>query len=123
MLYSVEEKWIKGLIERDTYTRWYDAYTNNIITLKGTIERLDTNGDKVMTIFNRNLFKLTGVKYIYTSCETLDKREFVKVVFDSNLYYENGIYRTPTMVGLLSHNSLKMKEKGYLIYEKKGMIV
>lgn len=41
------------------------------------------------------------------------------MVFDSNLYYENGIYRTPTMLGLLSHNHLKMKEKGLLIYEKK----
>ena len=41
------------------------------------------------------------------------------MVFDSNLYYENGIYRTPTIFRLLSHNRLKMKEKGLLIYEKK----
>src|SRR5690606_1117557 len=49
----------------------------------------------------------------------LQKREFVNRVFDSNLYYEKGIYRTPTMLGLLSHKHLKMKEKGLLIYEKK----
>ena len=41
------------------------------------------------------------------------------MMFDSNLYYENGIYRTPTMLDLVSHSHLKMKEKGLLIYEKK----
>ncbi len=41
------------------------------------------------------------------------------MVFDSNLYYENGTYRTPTMMELLTHNTLKMKEKELLIYNKK----
>lgn len=39
------------------------------------------------------------------------KREFVNLVFDSNLYYENGIYRTPTMLNTFSSNSLKIKQK------------
>ncbi len=51
------------------------------------------------------------MRHIYTVSDTLQKREFVNRVFDSNLYYKNGIYRTPTMLGLLSHNHLKMKEK------------
>ena len=45
------------------------------------------------------------------------------MVFDSNLYYEKGIYRTPAMLGLLSRNHLKMKEKRLLIYEKKEGIL
>lgn len=57
--------------------------------------------------------------YIYTSADTLKKREFVKTVFDNNLYYKNGIYRTPTMLNPLSYNHLKMKQKGLLIYKKK----
>ena len=59
------------------------------------------------------------MSHVYSTSDTLQKREFVNMVFDSNLYYENGIYRTPTMLGLVSHNHLKMKEKGLLIYEKK----
>lgn len=49
----------------------------------------------------------------------MHKRQFVSMVFDNNLYYQDGIYRTPTMMDMLAHNSLLMKEKGYLIYEKK----
>ena len=59
------------------------------------------------------------MRYVYTVFDALQKREFVKMVFDSNLYFENGIYRTPIMLDLVSHNHLKMKEKGLLIYEKK----
>ena len=48
-----------------------------------------------------------------------EKRELVRLGFDSKLYYKNGVYRTPYMIDCLSHNHLKMKEKGLLIYEKK----
>lgn len=44
---------------------------------------------------------------------------FVNLVFDCKLYYENNSYRTPYVLKHLSHNQLKMKEKGLLIYEKK----
>jgi site-specific DNA recombinase len=63
------------------------------------------------------------MRYVYTSADTIKKREFVSMVFDNNLYYQDGIYRIPTMMDMLAHNSLLMKEKGYLIYEKKGMIL
>ncbi len=38
-LFSVEEKWIKNEISRDTYNRWYSTYKQSIIKLSGTIER------------------------------------------------------------------------------------
>jgi hypothetical protein len=71
------------------------------------------------SILEDNLNLLTDMRQVYTVSDTLQKREFVNKVFDSNLYYENGIYRTPAMLGLLSHNHLKMSEKRLLIYEKK----
>jgi site-specific DNA recombinase len=63
---------------------------------------------------------LVNQSHVFHFDDTLQKREFVNQVFDNNLYYENGIYRTPTMLNIFSHNHLKMKEKGYLIYKKIG---
>ncbi|MNQ64759.1 hypothetical protein D3C85_791940 [compost metagenome] len=57
--------------------------------------------------------------HVANNGNTLKKREFVNMVFDTNLYYEKGIYRTPTMMKVFSGNSLVMKDKGVLIYEKK----
>ena len=47
------------------------------------------------------------MKFVYSKANTLQKREFVNIVFNSNLYYEKGIYRTPTMMDLFSINHLK----------------
>lgn len=59
------------------------------------------------------------MNFIYDQADTIQKREFVNTVFDSNLYYENVVYRTPTMIDLFSSNHLKMKEEILLIYTKK----
>ncbi len=118
-LFSVEEKWISNDINKDTYNRWHLIYNNEISNLKGAVERLGNDQSRAFSILEDRLELLTDMKHVYSRADTLQKREFVNMVFDSNLYYENGIYRTPTMLGLLSHNHLKMKEKGLLIYEKK----
>lgn len=87
--------------------------------MNSTIERLNTDQGHVFKILENKLELLTDLCHVYDSADTMQKREFVNLVFDSNLYYEKGIYRTPTMLDFLSHNHLKMKEKGLLIYEKK----
>ena len=62
---------------------------------------------------------LADIKQVYLQSDIIQKRESVKLVFDSNLYYQEGIYRTPTMMDILSVNYQKMKEKGLLDYQKK----
>lgn len=118
-MFSLEEKWIKNEVSKDTYERWYSNYNSTILSAKEAILRLSKNEGHAFTILEKNLEMLTDVRYVYSKADILQKREFVNLVFDSNLYYHNGIYRTPTMMNIFSHNYLKMKEKGCLLYEKK----
>lgn len=118
-LNSVEEKWFTNEINKDTYDRWYTTYSDLILKLTATIERLSVNQGKAFEVLESKLDLLGDIRYLYTKSDTLQKREFVNMVFDGNLYYEQGIYRTPTMMDILSHSASKMEEKGYLIYQKK----
>jgi DNA invertase Pin-like site-specific DNA recombinase len=118
-LNAVEEKWFKDEINKDTYDRWYSTYSDLILTLTASIERYGTNQGKAFEILDSKLDLLGDIRHIYTKSDILQKRQFVNTVFDGNLYYQEGIYRTPTMLDLLSHNASKMEEKGYLIYQKK----
>ncbi len=118
-LYTLEEKWISNEISRETYNRWYSTYNYSSLNLKGAIERLSTNVGDVYKILQKNMDLLTDIPYVYSKSTTLQKREFISTVFDSNLYYKEGVYRTPTMSSIFSHNYLLMKDKGCLIYEKK----
>ena len=121
-MFSVEEKWIKNEISKDTYDRWYSTYSSTILSCKSALERLAKTENHAYTILQKNLDMLGNIKEIYIQANIIQKREFVKLVFDNNLYYQDGIYRTPTMIDSLYHNRLIMKEKGLLVCNKKRMI-
>ncbi len=118
-LFSIEEKWITNKITQDTYERWFSTINNSRISLRASIERLSGNQDKTYKILQKNLDKLSDLEFVFTNTNTLEKQELVKLGFEQNLYYHDGVYRTPTMIDLLAHNSHIMREKGLLIYEKK----
>ncbi|PZQ96248.1 MAG: hypothetical protein DI539_30305, partial [Flavobacterium psychrophilum] len=118
-LFSIEEKWITNKITQDTYERWFTSINNNRMSLRASIERLSGNHNKTYRILKNNLEKLSDLEFVFEKTNTLEKQELVKVGFEQNLYYQDGVYRTPTMIDLLAHNSHIMKEKGLLIYEKK----
>jgi site-specific DNA recombinase len=116
---SIEEKWINNQINQETYQRWFTTIINNRMLLNASISRLSQDQDKVYNALYKNLERLTDLKYVFTHASTTEKQELIRLGFDNNLYYQDGIYRTPTMIDELSHNSLVMKGKGLLIYEKK----
>jgi site-specific DNA recombinase len=100
-MFSVEEKWIKNEIAKETYDRWYTTYDSTIQNLKRTIERLGTDQSKVFLVLEKNLSLLTDMHSVFSKSNTLQKREFINMVFDNNLYYQEGICRTPAMSSIL----------------------
>ena len=118
-LFSIEEKWITNKITHDTYERWFSTVNNKRIALRGAIDRLSGDQDKTYKILQRNLEKLTDLEFVFKKTNVLEKQELVRLGFEQNLYYQDGMYRTPTMIDLLAHNSDKMRELRLLDYTKK----
>ena len=118
-MFSVEEKWITNEISKDTYDRWYATYSSTIHSCKDAIERLSKVETHAFKILESKLHLLGDLKSIYNHANIIQKRELIKLVFDSILYYQEGAYRTPTMIPIMSRNHLLMQEKGLLIYNKK----
>ena len=96
------------------YDRWCSNYSNDIISLKSAIDRLAKDQSMAYKILNKHMNMLTDIKYVYCQADTAMKREFINLGFDSNLYYQDGVYRTPTMMEIFTHDSLIMKEKALL---------
>jgi hypothetical protein len=65
----------------------------------------------VFEILEKNLNLLGDMKYVYNQADTMQKREFISMVLDNNLYYQEGIYRTPTMIDMFSQNSLQILDQ------------
>ena len=87
--------------------------------LNTAIQNLQQDQDKIYKKLYNNLELLGDIRQVYNLADTTAKQELIRLVFDNNLYYENGMYRTPTMIEELSHNALIMEEKGLLVYKKK----
>ncbi|MNK04086.1 hypothetical protein D3C87_219430 [compost metagenome] len=117
---SLEDKFIENEISRDTYERWNTTTSNNIRDINAAIEQYNIDPNKAWKILNKNIELITDMGYVYENIDILEKRDLVKIVFDSNLYYENGVYRTPTMLNVFAYNELEMKEENCLVYKKKG---
>lgn len=117
--YALEEKWIKNQISKDTYDRWSSNYSSTETQLKMAIDRFSTNHADAFDKLKTNLHMLADMKWVYSVADTLQKREFINMVFDSNLYYQEGNYRTPTMMEILLCNHLILNGKVLLVYEKK----
>jgi hypothetical protein len=119
-LNSIEEKWIHNQIQHETYDRWMKEISRTRINLRVQIERLSQDQNAIYAKYYRLLETLTDMKFLFNKCSLSDSQEFLRKVFDANLYYSDGIFRTPTMIEPFAHNSLQMKEEKVLIYEKRG---
>lgn len=118
-LIQVEEKFITNQISKDTYDRMYTKYNDELLICKGKIRKSSKPTNLIASLLEKNIDLLKNLGKVFEEADTLQKQEFIKIVFDNNLYYQNGAYRTPTILKILSHNKLILKEKGLLIEQKK----
>lgn len=51
-------------------------------------------------LIDDNLHLVSDLKVKYQHADTLQKREFLALGFTNNLYYQNGVYRTPTVLDI-----------------------
>lgn len=70
-LYWIEEKWINNEVSKDTYQRWFSSYNDEIINLKGSIERYSMDQQVAFKILEKNLNRLTDMKFVYSKASTL----------------------------------------------------
>lgn len=117
-LESLEEKFIRNEISSNTYQRWYNTYKSNEATLRFNMEQLNNNADVTWKAFTTALPRLQDIKFLYNAAKLDEKHIFLKHVFNSGLSYDDGAYRTPTIISLFRHNELILKEKRLLIIEQ-----
>jgi site-specific DNA recombinase len=118
-LLSIETKWIADQIAYDTYQRHYTNLTAQVHSLKAEIDRLSSDQNDIWNLMHQELYKLKSLPDIYNVGSTIEKQQMVRMVFDSRLYYQDNIYRTPFIIDVLSHNPLILKEKQLLVLEEK----
>lgn len=118
-LHSIEEKYIANQIHFDTYKTWFSDLKERKTITKAQIDKLTQDDNELYLLLQSNLDRFTDMQYLYKSLDTVDKQQFLRIVFDSRLYWQNDTYRTPYMTPIFAHNKLILKEKQLIIVEEK----
>lgn len=118
-LHSVEDKWILNQMAFDTYQRWHTELTEKRMLLHAEIEDLQRIEKEAWYLMHSEIEKLGDLDYVYTAMPTEQKQQMVRIVFDSRLYYQQKIYRTPYVLDIFKHNLLILKQKQLLELDEK----
>jgi site-specific DNA recombinase len=119
---SLDEKFFMEQVSPETYKKWDSTYSHSIYQLKEEISNLEGDNNKAWELFESELPKLNDMKFLFQNATLLQKQLFIRLVFDSQLSYYDGSYRTPKILPIFVLNTLAMKEKSLLIIDEKAGI-
>lgn len=115
---SLEEKFLSNEIGSDTYKKWRERYAQELSVEESLLSDLQKPFRKIFDKFENALEFLTDLLYHYKRVDITTKQAFLRWVFNSELYYLDGIYRTPFLHPMFAHKAALLQEKKLLIIEK-----
>jgi site-specific DNA recombinase len=117
---SMEEKYIRNQIKADTYEKFHYKYSSQIAGINYRIKQCSADQRLQWDQFRAGLCKLENVKWLWQQASLMQKHEFLRLVFNSSLYYDGKDYRTPYLLELFHHNLVSLKEKNLLQFDDAG---
>ena len=114
----LEEKYLTDGIDKETYNKWKIRWENDRYVLMQTISTLQAPVNTIWARYSENLQLLTNIPYLYKSADLNGKHAFIRVVFNNQLFYHEGAYRTPYIIPIFRLKASLLKEKGLLYYEQ-----
>lgn len=112
---SVEEKYLlKPDLSEATYNKVITELRADQSRLYKELTRLNTNPGSSIAKLDVILSNFTNIRARFEAISTEKKHQFINLVFDNSLSYENGTYRTPYLHPIFTHNLKRLNEKGLL---------
>lgn len=112
---SVEERYLRRPdISEEAYNKVMAEYKSDRARLYRELAAANTNEKAYWNKLQEILLRMSDLRAAWEAMPLHKKHQFVNLVFDQQLSYENGTYRTPRLHELFEHNVQKLKEKGLL---------
>lgn len=100
------------------YKKMYTELENEKQVIQIFISDITTPLDKVWTTYNKELYRLTDVKKVYDLADTNQKQTFIRIVFERDLRYWEGCFRTQFLLPVFSLKAASLQEKKLLVIEQ-----
>lgn len=117
-IHTAEKKFLRGLVQESTFQSVIVELRGQEGRLLQSIRQAGTIGPQYLLQLNDMLPRLSHIRQAFENKPVEKQQQFISLVFDSSLHYQNGTFRTPFLHPIFSHNELALKEKGLLLVGK-----
>lgn len=115
---NVEEKFINNELDAAAYQKWKARYQQEIAISQKYITEISQPLEQQLIFFRDNLPKLGQLHHHYQLADLHTKQAILRTVFNSQLYYSEGCYRTPYILPAFALKAATLQEKKLLIIEQ-----
>jgi site-specific DNA recombinase len=114
---ATEEKYLRQPdLSEATYNKVMIEYKSERSRLYNELAKCNTNHVAYWNKLEGVLHKLSDIKKLFTEeFDLTQKHKFINWLFYSELSYEHGSYRTPSIHEFFAHKAVILKQKGLLI--------
>lgn len=114
---NLEEKFFSNDIDRPTFTKWKMRYHTDQQIIQQRLADLRRPGSETLEQYSATIGRLSDLHWLYHQGTTEQQQAFVRLVFNSQLYYQHSSYRTPWILPVFAAKEQTLKEKGLLIID------
>lgn len=122
-LNALEEDRINRVIDSAVFTKWSEKFNSDLAQDNHRLNRLLNPDNDIESLINEQVVKLTDLSYVYQSADVSGKQEIISTVFDRQLAYFSGSYRTPYVAPFFHDKALVLNEKRLLVYEQPSSVL
>lgn len=115
---KLEEKYITGNIDPLTYKKWRTRWEAERYGIQQELEKLAVPAATVWERYHHHLSSLRDINYLYSKADIHQKQSFIKLVFNNQLWYQDGTYRTSFLLPIFGMKAASLQEKRLLIIEQ-----
>lgn len=116
---TAEERYLlQGDVSEKTYRKVMTGLQSEKARLQRNLLSLEQDAAKYWTWLEKTIPHLSNLKNSFVSMDTANRMRFISQVFEPNLYFERGVYRTRNLNELFADKELILKEKRLVEFDQ-----
>ncbi len=117
---NLQEKYISNEFSREEFLKWNSRFTAEKTILERELQEISIPIEMVWQHYHDSLHKLGNMRELFHAAELHQKQSLINQVFDGQLVYSNGHFRTPYLINIFHSKAASLQEKGLLVLEQPG---
>lgn len=117
-LETLQEQFLERQWSAADYSKWNNRLHGEKVLIEKEIADLARPIELTWKLYAESLYRLGDLSSLYELADLHQKQAFVSMLFDSKLYYQDGMYRTPYILEIFKPKATSLQQNRLLVIEQ-----